>query len=428
MANPLLSDGRAYDSQGANPVGTEQWQRGLPMDMKWENRPEPFNLYKWIKDTQPQYTAGNLLKALGAGALAGPEMMGRAMRGKYDPDSSVDREAMEDFAGVAGGSAFGGRPAPILRSLGGPMSKLANLKALDYARMMESRAELPRTILQKTSWWQNPQKEWKFEIPDDQRLLRVEEYAPGVRTNKLLATRDMRKVNAESLSGQRLSDVLEDAELFKHYPALRDVKVGNDMAGGGIGNWDYKKHQINLAPGWRPTNEMAKVLGHEVTHATQSLEKWQNGSAPVTHLPKNYTEMYNQRNKAIDAFDALASQKGINDVDTRIFLSLSKAVAEGVLSPKDPRFMQFSQFMLDHPELKEPLLAAGRHVAEVQQASSSAHQAYKSVTGEVDARAVGKRLDWSSSARRHRPFWEDYDVSPRYQMPAPVLPWMGGKP
>lgn len=380
MANPFLDPpGRAYDWAEGNPIGTSSTTVVRSADG------QPFD------------------PLVGVG-------YGRMLQ------SQVDRAKAN--AEVVGGG---------VGSLGGLGSKLANQRPrnLDHAIKMESRMELPRTILQKTGWWKNPQGEWKFEIPDDNMLLKVWEKPQD---KGFIASPDFREISGADLAGQRLSDVIDHPELFKHYPALRDVKVGNDMTGGGAANWDYMKHQINLQPEWMPTDQMRRLLGHEITHATQSLEGWQNGSAPSAHLPKEYRDVVKQAAKARELFGKLAREKGVGPKDEQELISIAKAVADGALSPKDPYFMQFSKFMAEFPDIAKPLLEAGQHLSRSQRMNSDAFKAYKSVTGEADARAVERRLDLTSAQRRMKPFWEDYDVSPRYQIPAQRLPWVGDLP
>lgn len=378
MANPFLDPpGRAYDWAEGNPIGTSTMQVLRSADG------QPFDP----------------LRGVGYGKML---------------QSQVDRaKANADVVGGAVGS------------LGGWNSALVNKKALHRAVEMAQRSELPRTILQKTGWWKNPQGEWKFEIPDNNMLLRVS-HEP--KDKGLAASLDLREVTGADLAGQKLSDIVDHPELFKHYPALRDVKVGNDLAGGGQGNWDYMKHQINLQPEWMPIDQMRRLLGHEITHATQSLEGWQNGSAPSAHLPKEYRDVVKQAAEARELFGKMAREKGVGPKDEQDLIAIAKAYADGALSPKDPYFMQFSKFMAEFPEIGKPLLEAGQHLSKSQRMNSDAYNAYKSVTGEVDARTVERRLDLPPAQRQMKPFWEDYDVSPRYQIPARRLPWVGDLP
>lgn len=380
MANPFLDPpSRAYDWAEGNPIGTSR------VEMVRSADGQPFDpLARFGFGDKPR-TQGDMARLFDDGMTT---------------------------AGAVG-------------SLGGQFSRVANLRKAMEAEIMLARGALPQEVLLKTGWWKNPQGEMKFEIPDNNMLLRVDDMAS---TRSLRATPNLSEVTSENLIGQRLSDVVQHDELFKHYPALRDVHVGRDVEGNAAANWNSAKHTINLAPGWTPTSEMARLLGHEITHATQSFEGWQNGSAPISHVGKNYKEIVLERNKVRDKFIETAGKQGIGLNTREDLLALSKALADGALSPKDPHFLRFSSFMAEHPEIGQHLLEAGKHTSTIQRMSADAHKAYKSVTGEADARAVERRLDLSSKARELKPFWEDYDVSPRNQIGSKVLPWNGGRP
>lgn len=378
MANPFLDPpGRAYDWAEGNPIGTSTVQsvrsaEGQPFDP---------------------------LVGVGYGKML---------------QSQVDRaKANADVVGGAVGS------------LGGLGSKFANRKAFDHAVKLESRMELPRTILQKTGWWKNPQGEWKFEIPDENMLLKADNYPQtmGLRMNGSYG-----EINADKLLGRTLPDVIEHDALFKQYPSFRDIRVGNDVSGGGSANWDYRNHQINLAPGWTPVNQIRRLLGHEIGHATQSYEGWSNGSAPSNHLPKNFKDMVEESRESVKKFVKMTEKENIPAQDRDALLSVARNAASGNLRPQDPYFMEFSKFLVDFPELGRQLYEAGRHSNAVDRVNSEAMQIYKTVTGEADARAIARRLDYTLRQREVKPFWEDYDVSSRNQIKAPILPWNGGRP
>lgn len=378
MGNPFLDPpGRAYDWAESNPIGTSTTQVLRSADG------QPF-------DPLVDVGYGKMLQ------------------------SQVDRaKANADVVGGAVGS------------LGGWNSALANKKALHRAVEMAQRSELPRTILQKTGWWKNPQGEWKFEIPDENMLLRVTDDPKG---RGFLVDSTLSEVNTADISGHKLPDVIDHEVLFKHYPSFRDIKVGDDVSSGGAANWDYRNHQINLAPGWTPINQIRRLLGHEIGHATQSYERWSNGSAPIAHLPKNFKDMVEESRESVKKFIKMTEKENIPIWQRDALLAVARNAASGNLRPQDPYFMQFSKFLGDFPELGRQLYEAGRHSNAVDRVNSEAKQIYKTVTGEADARVIERRLDYSPRQREVKPFWEDYDVSPRNQIGGSVLPWNGDRP
>jgi len=380
MANPLLDNGRAYDRFAANPVGTSQ----VSSMTSAEGR--------------PFYPLTGRFQQI----MEGVDSAGR-------PKHNYGM----DVLGFAG-------------SLAGPMSKLVNMRNMIGAKNLLNQGTMPREVLLRTGYWQNPQGQMMSEISDHNMMLRVDEnpLGKGLKTDKFY-----RQVNAENLRGQNLSDIVEHPEFFAHYPDMKGVRVRNDVNPGASGSWDPWKHQINLAPGWMPTNEMARILGHEMTHATQSFNGWRNGSFPSEHLSANYWNTVKQSGQANDSFRQLANSKGVNFADQAELLSFAQRAAEGSFLPKDPKFIQYAKYLAEFPEAKKLLSEAGKLLMQKKQMELKADQAYRNVTGEVEALAVERRLNMLPYTRlRGRPFWEDYAVRPLDQTPGKILPWMGGKP
>lgn len=373
MGNPLLDDGRYPDWAAGNPVGTERVENVSSSDGR------PFDPIVFGRNTT-QSRFNNLL----------------------------------DQAQIVSGA---------VGSLGGVRARFADANALAEAMAMRHSGELPRTIVQRTGWWQNPQKEWKFEIPDNNMLLKVEPHNADLPQKGYVASPDLKEVGLIGSNNLTLGQVIQHPELFKQYPALKKVLVGAEGNPANLGSWTPAEHKIRMSPDWLPTENVMGTLGHEITHAIQSFEGWQNGSSPANHLPKNYQALADAHTEAAKRVTDMAKEKNIPAGQLDELLTAAKWVAEGKFSPKNPVFMDFSRFMAENPEMGRHLLEAGEKRRDLARANEGAYRDYRATTGEADANAVAKRLWLSPAARKATPFWEHYDIPGAQQLPAPILPW-----
>ena len=156
----------------------------------------------------------------------------------------------------------------------------ANKAKLSKAQVMQKAGKSDDEIWLKTGWYYDKDGKWKFEInpaggefkQDFDKISHIEYNSEGV--------------GYEIRFNGVLSDYLDDKELFKAYPQLKEFKI----VVGDIGNpqWlaEYNnKNKIFYLNTNAISKENAKsVLYHEIQHAVQDLEGFASGGNPKTAL------------------------------------------------------------------------------------------------------------------------------------------------
>ena len=156
----------------------------------------------------------------------------------------------------------------------------AHKAKLSQAQVMQKAGKSDDEIWLKTGWYYDKDGKWKFEInpaggefkQDFDKISHIEYNSEGV--------------GYEIRFNGVLSDYLDDKELFKAYPQLKEFKI----VVGDIGNpqWlaEYNnKNKIFYLNTNAISKENAKsVLYHEIQHAVQDLEGFASGGNPKTAL------------------------------------------------------------------------------------------------------------------------------------------------
>jgi hypothetical protein len=125
-----------------------------------------------------------------------------------------------------------------------------------------------------------------------------------------LDSKKLRKMYSEYIElgelekGLKLEDVYKDPEIFKHYPALKDIELEVVPDHPLFGGWyDNPNQQIAVTPQSLYSDPKALVT-HEMSHAINALEKRPRGANPIgiEQSPEHYSQAVNDANeKLIDA-------------------------------------------------------------------------------------------------------------------------------
>ena len=116
-------------------------------------------------------------------------------------------------------------------------------------------------IRQQTNWFQDKNGDWKFEFSDKDMAL---------------------KSNIKLQEGKtyKLNDVLEHDTLFEIYPELKDYNVKiKEMDTNVNGSFNKNTHTINLKK-MKTKIATEGTLIHEIQHAIQNIEAFENGRNP----------------------------------------------------------------------------------------------------------------------------------------------------
>jgi len=254
-----------------------------------------------------------------------------------------------------------------LRMFAGPMAKTADHAALSRAQQMASTGASRGDIWRDTGWFQGVDGKWRFEIDDSGARLTGERYGS-------------------------FNDVLDHPELFEAYPALRDVAAANEGAfrssgsfqaehqrptgWGGVGGMRTERAHIDIL-GPNEGSRRSTAL-HEGQHGLQRTEGFALGGMP----------------RMSDASPDLLAR--IAELETTL-----RQLNEVHWALRDPNRIR---------EVSKELRALQRS------ARAEGHAVYEKLAGEVEARNVQSRRNFTPTQRRRRPPWTTQDTPDEQQI------------
>ena len=243
-------------------------------------------------------------------------------------------------------------------SIAGEQARIADREALALAREMQAGGADRERIWRETGWAVGDDGMWRFELDT-------------------AAARLKGPLEAVTLSPIRpLEQVLDFPALFEAYPQLAraPVDIGKAPAARQGGEWDGKAITVRA-----PTRAAARsLLLHEVQHAIQDIEGFAAGGSPDAK--------WRVERKAPEEFARLVDQR-VRQEDQRW---RGSAWRTSIYGDDDARF-----------------LATERRRAE----AATRWDLYERLAGEVEARDVQKRADWSPAERAALPPGSDADIA-----------------
>lgn len=249
-------------------------------------------------------------------------------------------------------------------TFGGALAKTADRVALANAQRMWGVGASKEEIWNKTGWFPGPDGKWRFEIPDNKAQLNPNVYA-GAMPEKITA----------KAAGQ-----LWHPDLYAAYPDARKTQM-TIRSGSREGEYNYSAPSDTpfVSVNARTSQDARSVALHEMQHDVQRREGFARG-ANKDAIYRDLPEYSN--NSIVEQMRA-----GILRGDY------------GTLG--DPAFIQATkQFWALEKQAKEAIAA----------------DLYQRSAGEVEARAVQKRMDLTPEQRRARYPWLDYDVPVEQQI------------
>jgi hypothetical protein len=275
--------------------------------------------------------------------------------------------------------------APVEGGLGifaGKGAKTANLKMLETAQKMDAAGLDPAGIWGLTGWGKGKDGQWRFEISDK---------------NAHLWHSAKNKLDAEKMIGLKPGGGgFTHPELYEAYPHLKDTTLYQippkynfeglyhhqkqpDAANAGIGP------QIGLKNRFRP--DMQATLLHELQHAIQNYEGFGRGANPSEMGPATTAAAAKQRR--VQETLSLIEQRQ-NALERR------RMNGEDVIDELRRLSDAYERLAKYRDQEVKPLLNTYEH--------------YRRASGEVEARNVQKRQDYTPALRAAQPPWYTEDV------------------
>lgn len=269
------------------------------------------------------------------------------------------------FAGVKGNE---GIPDNALFQYIGENANLRDdiRENLHYARYLESQGSDPNKVRLATGWFRNPyDQKWRYEIQSDKMLLKV---PMKELTSDEAVTKDY-----------RLSDIVDYKDLFRSYPQMNNISIDiSDAMGKEIaGSWNPLSATLHLnrqhIAEQTSTEELRKVLVHEIQHAIQYAEGFARGGNLRRFLPKEYEDILKTEKDLAEKIQRLERVEWINN---------------GMTAEQG---QEFAKTVTEFRDAVRKKLSYEK----------SALTEYMRVAGEIESRDVEARLKLSREERRN---------------------------
>ena len=310
----------------------------------------------------------------------------------FDPRRLKSKDLLAGGAGLAA-IAAATAPGEAEASFPGPLSKTADLAALDTAKKLAASGADRQHIWDNTGWFQGPDQKWRYELSDHTAMYR----------------------GTKAAGTNYLDHVMPHEELYKAYPFLRNVRVyegGPGMQEGGT--WDSILQRINA---YGPNK--GSTVPHEWQHAIQDHEGFARGGSP---------DYFNQQQEAILARDALSwrnellrqkekmPQADTMALENAVVHNYQKAGIMDWLPSREARDIARQPDMLrpdlypDSTALNDVRNIVSMYGLDKNTTPYSADQMYRMLGGEAESRLVQSRLGMTPEERAANPPWLNYDV------------------
>lgn len=268
-------------------------------------------------------------------------------------------------AGLAALGLAPGIPALGALTFGGKGAKTADMVALARAQDLEKAGGGADEIWRETGWGRGADGEWRFEVDDSDAFL--ESAGPNAPEGHYRLQHDNVQDSYPEMWGSLQQSIRRDGSVGAH------------------GSYRPSEHTITV----RGDSGHRSTALHEVQHAIQQREGFAEGGASQSFVR--------------DAQSRLA------DLDAQVDW-VNEQLRLSVGTPDYDRFLEMRSDLVRQIREASGNSPYGRAIGVLE----SAHDQYRRLAGEVEARNVQHRMDWTPEQRRETPPWVTEDV-PRDQ-------------
>jgi hypothetical protein len=254
---------------------------------------------------------------------------------------------------------------------------------------METAKKDAKTIKLATGWERGADGKWRYEIPDA-------EWADG--------WYDIVKNGGT----KRLSDVVENKELFDAYPELKNVAVILDDLEVIYGS--YSNKVITLNRNSIGKTDMLSVMAHEIQHAIQDIEGFARGGNP------DLIEIYTAKDYNDAATFRFFLDKWLKENNRKVRTNTSPfyGAMNDFLKTEEGKSWNYYKNIakikfLAYDSNREDLIKYRDE--EVRNPSLTPYEQYRRFSGEVEARNVEARMNMTAEERRASLAAETEDVA-----------------
>ena len=297
--------------------------------------------------------------------------------------------------------------------------------ALREARIMEKNGEDAEDIRKATGWFRGADRMWRYEVDNSTDEfnrkgdnLKAENPDYAEYKNLWSKVQDMTITDGEwkrlqeltkvvkpknAADGGKLSEYLKAPGLYEQYPQLKDITLRfEEMEEGLRGYYDHGKNEIVLNKnflGEYASDKAKSTLLHEVQHWIQnyegfasgaSTEYWQNmlasGNEIVTRDMQEQTRNLQSLRNRYPGIDRLArhAEKYVSEHDAEAYEDVYRQAAEAGINEGVLDYYRGLRDFVMNP-MKE---------------SRAPFELYRDTAGEIEARDVQKRMNYTAEQRR----------------------------
>lgn len=217
-----------------------------------------------------------------------------------------------------------------------------------------------------------------------------------------------------------LGDILDHEELYKYYPEAKDIPVKDvpflSFSEGAFDPID-EVLMVRKQGGERPPKEAVKELEltllHELQHYLQYKHDFDTGGAKKQFLPKDYDAVRGYVSNELESLDNVLRGNGVNpmgsyrlEADMSTIQEIDKRIAtQGPLDPEIDKFtiedynsakdrVNSFRYSFDNEKQFDEYLGLLKAQDNLRAIDAEAFNAYKRLSGEVEARQVEFRKDF----------------------------------
>jgi len=367
-----------------------------------EAMPEAYGANSPIRDPIVSSALGIGSMVAGPGQLMQPNPYPAGSEGNAWFEDQRDKGMKDWSAGTALNLAGIGSPfAPTGAAgiFGGRLAKTADLGALRTAEDMHAAGAPRAEIWDKTGWFRGEDGKWRFEIPDDKARMNPNVYGSGIPSGRW----------------GKIAGEVWHPELYEAYPDLRNAtgmvesRLPGSPAGGsysapGLARSGEETIHVQAAT---PADARSIAL-HEMQHAVQEREGFSSGGNPA---------MFSQGKDAELAASAMAYRRELEGLDPKLSPKQKDDVVrkryEEIGAPEWFPSQEARDVAHDIEGNPPEVLSRVMELYGTDRRTTpyTPRELYRKVPGEVEARNVQTRADWTPEQRRAKPPWETVDTA-----------------
>lgn len=299
-------------------------------------------------------------------------------------------------------------------SISGVNAKTADNSLLMKAENMISEGVDSETVRQETGWYKGYDGKWRYEVDDSEMEVLKNLTSP-------------RFANYKDGDALKLGEVIKHDALFEAYPELRDlsVQLKTTLGKNVVGSYAADTDTLYVSGSIYMTDDMVKeMLIHEIQHKIQNIEGFARGSSPKYWETKGIGEDEYERFVANSEREKARILKGLSSEEQQDYLryvetgkqiqeAMDKIDTAAILRGDDADAMEalraVESIEAENDALYKKLYSTDwftklHDIDNVLNEGVSENLYtvfYKNTAGEIEARDVAKRVNYTNEQRQN---------------------------